>query len=53
MRNRNQVISEQARRIADLEATLAGVRNNENVAQHMEEVAININQSDVSESVTE
>lgn len=48
LKNRNQIISEQATRIAELESTLAGVRHNENIIQNMEDVAGNIVRSDVS-----
>lgn len=41
-------MSEQARRIAELESTLAGVRHNENLTQNMDDLAGNINRSDVS-----
>lgn len=41
-------MSDQARRIAELESTLAGVRHNENVTQNMDDLAGNINRSDVS-----
>lgn len=46
LKNRNQVISDQARRIAELESTLAAVRHNENATQNVSDVAGN--RSDVS-----
>ncbi len=48
LQNRKQIISEQARRIAELESTLAAVRHNENVTRSMDDVAANKNRSDVS-----
>lgn len=48
LKNRNQLISEQVRRISELESALASVRHNENVTQNVEDVAGNINRSDVS-----
>lgn len=40
-------MSEQARRIAELESTLAAVRHTENVTQSMDDLAGNISRSDV------